>query len=169
VAARTNVRSRAVKSSRMSRQSSTEWCDSTNHGWYVANSTAESGGSACGWGIRRTRTQRPRKEERIRRPLYDVIVASAEVLSSLLDEQGAVEFLGRQSGRGSARGRECSSSVVARQSVPEKRHRRAQLDTLEASAQRCYRVVHLDFLSRPHHSARSGCNTDGAPPRLRPR
>jgi hypothetical protein len=42
------------------------------------------------------------------------------------------------------------------------------LDTLEASAQRCYLVAHLDFLSRPR-SAHYGCNTDGASPRLRPR
>ena len=70
--------------------------------------------------------------------------------------KAVAEFLGRRSGRGSARCHECSSSV-ARQSVPAKHRRRAQPDTLEASAQRCYRVAHLAFLSRSRRSACSGC------------
>ena len=67
---------------------------------------------------------------------------SGEASSSLLDEGGCEDASRASKWARSARGREYSS-LVAHQSVPEMHCRRAHLDTLGASARRCYRMAHL--------------------------
>ena len=76
------------------------------------------------------------------------------------------EFRARQSGRGSARDRVCSSSV-ARRFVRGTHHRRAHPGTLEASSRHSCRAAPRGFRSRRPRSVRAGCSTNGAPPPLR--
>ncbi len=92
-------------------------------------------------------TQRFRKKGRIYHLLHN-IVAIREVSSSTPDERGGGGVSRASKWEGSARRRICSSSAAC-QFVPETHRRRAHPGMLKALAHRCYRVVHLGFLSRP--------------------